>query len=341
MRPYAWLWFDTLPIAVLYFLLEPAQPSLVRLALTVLMVICLDAGATTLNDVFDIESDRRSKEANRRERPLVTGLVSRRAALWQGTILMLLAVALSFAIGGWMPIAGGFTIFLGVAYSTPPMRFNARPWSSQAFWLVFGSSLYLTVTVAAEQFFTPYAALWLLGYFGFFAVGENMAKDIRDWDNDASGGKITLVVKIGPQRAAFGSLLGGFVGILAYALVTWWAPFISWWASALCTAMLGYWLYRIAGLTYALIGGYDKPLPGRYTSATSGRSCGSTLSVSPACCRSCFPEVTPHVTLDVTDRCHDQNDISAEPPLYPKPRRKPCCQNYKFANSMQSSICTM
>ncbi|MEM9456045.1 MAG: UbiA family prenyltransferase [Myxococcota bacterium] len=259
MRPYAWLWFDTLPITVLYFLLEPAQPSFARLTKTVVMFICLDAGATTLNDVFDIESDRRSKESNRRERPLVTGVVSRPAALLQGALLMLAAVVLSIWIGGLMPLTGGLTILLGIAYSTPPMRFNARPWSSQPFWLVFGASLYLTVATAAEQLYTPQALLWLLGYYGFFAIGENLAKDIRDWDNDRAGGKVTLVVKFGPHRAALGSLVGAIFGTLAYTLMCSFSSQIGTWASLISTGILMNWLFRVTHLVRTLRTTYDKP----------------------------------------------------------------------------------
>ena len=51
MRPFAWLWFDALPVAVLYALFNPINFSVLNLFGLIVLCILIDAGATTLRVV--------------------------------------------------------------------------------------------------------------------------------------------------------------------------------------------------------------------------------------------------------------------------------------------------
>lgn len=221
MRPYAWLWFDALPVAGLYLLLSPAKPSWVTLLLTVFVCVLLDSAATTLNDIHDRMSDMLSTEPSRYLRPLVTGEVSISAAKIQVCILNFLAILCSTFLGLNFFLGALLVALLGFSYSAPPFRFNSRPQTSHIFWYLCGSAFYLLVAAAAKNLYSSGSLLWLAGYFCYYATGENFAKDLRDYDNDKASGKNTLIVKLGTQKSAFISFLGCCLGAGFYAAIIW------------------------------------------------------------------------------------------------------------------------
>jgi 4-hydroxybenzoate polyprenyltransferase len=149
-------------------------------------------------------------------------------------------------------------IALGVAYSLPPIRLSGRPWISQLLWPVLGVITYSAVALLTQHWVTTWAIVYLAGVGFFYAVGEILAKDIRDWDNDRDTGKRTSVVALGPARAAVYSMIGCLVGSAFLTALLWWRPGMNAAFRVGGTALLALWLVRVAQLVARLRRRYDK-----------------------------------------------------------------------------------
>ena len=77
-RPAQLIWLDICLSLCIYVGIVGEMPTSFYLWF-VLTAVLIDAGACTLNDIGDLESDKASTEGNRCERPLVMGSVSRGA----------------------------------------------------------------------------------------------------------------------------------------------------------------------------------------------------------------------------------------------------------------------
>ena len=86
-------------------------------------------GAFAWNDYFGYKSD---KALNRKDRPLVAGTIKPRAALWIGSALMLLGVALTYPVGVMaFAIAAIYTVLSTTFLKTRPFwatSSSPRPW---------------------------------------------------------------------------------------------------------------------------------------------------------------------------------------------------------------------
>ncbi len=170
--------------------------------------VLIDAGACTLNDIGDLESDSKSTEGNRYERPLVRGSVTRRAAWVQGFVLFAGGVALAALLSPWVLLFALLLVGLSYQYSFPPMRMDAKPYVQQLFWFTFGILYFLAVYSFVIEYSQPMEDFWIaavcmiVGVQVFAALGETLAKDLRDLDNDRAGGKYTTSVHLGPRRTA-------------------------------------------------------------------------------------------------------------------------------------------
>lgn len=191
----------------------------------VLTAVLIDAGACTLNDIGDLESDRLSTEGNRSERPLVIGSISRRAAWAQGIALFAIGAALAAWISPWVLLCALLLVGLSHQYSFPPLRMDARPYVQQVFWFTFGILYFLAVYSYVTRYDVTMAGFWtsavamIVGVQVFAALGETLAKDLRDLDNDRRAGKYTTSVHLGPVRTAryafYLSCAGQFIWIYA------------------------------------------------------------------------------------------------------------------------------
>jgi 4-hydroxybenzoate polyprenyltransferase len=258
MRPYAWLWFDTLPAIVMYSLLAPAPVDPRRFFTGLLAIICADASVTTLNDVCDVETDRASAEPSRNQRPIVIGLVSKRAALGQVGVLATLSLMLAFTVDSLFMAAVAWLILLGITYSAPPLRFSSRPLTALPFWVGCHVSFYLAIAALARKLYTTDSVLWLLGALLFMAIAENMAKDLRDWENDTEASKMTTVVALGPRLSAIISLVGCLAGTSLYLTLLWTHSELALWARLLPSLLLLLWMGKVIALVSSLVRKYSK-----------------------------------------------------------------------------------
>ncbi|NIP35985.1 MAG: hypothetical protein GWN18_13555, partial [Thermoplasmata archaeon] len=152
----------------------------------VLTAVLIDAGACTLNDIGDLDSDKASTEGNRSERPLVLGSVSERAAWVQGLALFTAGAVLAAWLSIWVLLFATLLVIISYQYSFPPMRMDARPYVQQLFWFTFGILYFLAVYSFVVAYSQPMEGFWMaalgmiIGVQVFAALGETLAKDLRD-----------------------------------------------------------------------------------------------------------------------------------------------------------------
>jgi 4-hydroxybenzoate polyprenyltransferase len=188
----------------------------------VLAAVLADAGACTLNDIGDLEADRSSTESNRSGRPLVLGQVSLRAAWVQGFILFLAGLAIAAWLSPWILALALALVLISYQYSFPPLHLNARPYMPQVFWFTFGILYFLAVYsyVSTYDALMPgllfRAVAFIIGVQLFAALGETLAKDLRDLDNDRRAGKLTTSVLLGPVKSARYALYMSFAGLTVW-----------------------------------------------------------------------------------------------------------------------------
>lgn len=192
--------------------------------LFILCSLLADAGACTLNDVGDIDSDRLSTESSRKGRPLVIGTVTRKAALIQGFILFGLGLGLALYLGPFIFLFALSLVVISHQYSMKPLKMNGRPFISQLFWVGFAVIYYGAVSAYLIKYQDApmgnvidglyFLAVMVL----FLAIAETLAKDLRDLDNDRDSGKLTTTVRIGPKVSAISSFLLSTLGISLWAI---------------------------------------------------------------------------------------------------------------------------
>ncbi len=206
-RPAQLIWLDLcLSLCIFVGITGHMPPS--HYLWFILTAVLIDAGACTLNDIGDLDSDRASTEGNRSERPLVTGSVSKRAAWTQGIVLFALGALLAAWLSPYILACALALVVLSYQYSFPPLRMDARPYVQQMFWFTFGILYFMAVYFYIIRYdhpmhgFLQAALAMIIGVQVFAALGETLAKDLRDLDNDKAGGKFTTSVLLGPTKTA-------------------------------------------------------------------------------------------------------------------------------------------
>ncbi|UCE73821.1 MAG: UbiA prenyltransferase family protein [Methanomassiliicoccales archaeon] len=221
-RPQQLLWLDIFGAMGFYAIIARHVPTFHYL-LFILCAVIADAGACTINDVGDQESDCRSKEPSRRKRPLCTGVVSRKTAKKQAYVLYAIGLILALYLDFFVFLAALFLILLSHQYSMKPLKMNSRHIISQFFWIGFGLLYYFAIfaylfryeTIPMENYY--FGLYFLVALILFMAMAETLAKDLRDLENDRAGGKITTPAHFGPKSAAVVSFIFSVFGLLFWA----------------------------------------------------------------------------------------------------------------------------
>ena len=221
-RPAQLIWLDIFVSLAVFAVLARHGPNAHYLFFIACAIIA-DAGACTLNDLGDLESDSLSTEDSRSLRPLPTGIVSKQAAKTQGIILFIIGLAIALYLDIIVFIFAFFLILISYQYSMNPLKLDAKPIFTQVFWVSFGFLYYFAVAayirkydnLSIENFYN--GLYFLTAILLFIAVGETLAKDLRDLENDRAGGKITTSVYFGPKKAAVASFVFSFIGLFFWA----------------------------------------------------------------------------------------------------------------------------
>jgi 4-hydroxybenzoate polyprenyltransferase len=220
-RPAQLLWLDVCLSLTIFVGITGHMPTPHYLWF-VLAAVLSDAGACTLNDIGDLASDAKSTESNRSGRPLVVGSVSKRVAWAQGPVLFVAGLALAAWLSPWVLACALALVVISYQYSFPPLRMNARPYVPQVFWFTFGILYFLAVYAYVVRFdhlmagYLMSAVAMIIGVQLFAALGETLAKDLRDLDNDRRAGKITTSVFLGPIKSARYALYMSFAGLTVW-----------------------------------------------------------------------------------------------------------------------------
>lgn len=218
IRPIQLIWLDIFVGLAAFAIVVRDYPSL-HFILFILCSFLADAGACTLNDIGDVDSDRISTESSRSKRPMCTGAVGKKAAWIQTIVLYSAGLALALYLDIYVFIFALALVIISVQYSMRPLKMDGRPIVSTLFWVTF-AILYFC---AACAYFIRYEnvpmeniydALYFLAVMVLFlTIGETLAKDLRDIDNDRDAGKRTTTVFLGVKRSAIGSFIFSTVGL--------------------------------------------------------------------------------------------------------------------------------
>jgi 1,4-dihydroxy-2-naphthoate octaprenyltransferase len=216
------------------------EPDIIAFILVVLAVTINHIGLNLLDDVCDYH--HAIDGVNSEERNAYTG---GSGVLTEGLLkpsqvggAAALCFAITAVIGlylawshGWPVLAFGlFGVFCSVFYTLPPVKFGHRGLGEIAHLINFGPIIGLgayyvqTGSLAAEPLFVSL----ILGSLMWSMIIIN---EIPDYDEDRSGGKINLVVRIGKRKAIFlyvGGLAAAYLvmviavyrGIAPFAIIT-------------------------------------------------------------------------------------------------------------------------
>lgn len=152
-----------------------------------------------VNDWFDRHVDA----LNEPDRPIPSGRVPGRRALWFACLWTALSVAVAVALGPWVAAAGILGLAFAWAYSAPPLRFKQNGWiGNGAVGLCYEGLPWFTAAAVASGGYpgNPIVALCLLYSLG--AHGIMTLNDFKAIEGDRAMGIRSLPASLGPERAA-------------------------------------------------------------------------------------------------------------------------------------------
>jgi geranylgeranylglycerol-phosphate geranylgeranyltransferase len=200
---------------------DPQRQVTLSLVLTVALgSLCasfLNAASNIINQIYDLEIDRKNKP----QRPLITGLISIKAAWIFGIALYVAAIVPTYIVVPYPHTSviqkltapfftrQAFIIYiLGMiftfVYSAPAMGRTKRLgiWANVTIAIPRG----ILLKVAGWTFVASASALeaWYIGgIFGLFLLGSASTKDFSDMEGDALGGCRTLPIIYGVKKACW------------------------------------------------------------------------------------------------------------------------------------------
>lgn len=167
------------------YLLTPILPAAV-------VLVCSNAVSNAINQVFDVEEDRISKN----HRPVVSGRITKEQALTFAIAgLVFIIFMLPFTTGAFIMVVGAI-LLCAVFYSVPPVRTKMRfVWNNLTIAVSRGG---LGVVAVYSLFAFPSSPILVLAFvFGVFVFGGNASKDFVDRDADRRAGVRNFVTEYG------------------------------------------------------------------------------------------------------------------------------------------------
>ena len=181
----------------------------VNFGMLVLSCIFLAAGGYIINDLSDKEIDR----VNKKNRPLVTGMISDRSAFAYYMIFTILGVGGGFYMAnltGYPAYAGIFVAIAALLYLYATMLSSMLLIGNLLISVLVGFSLLVVLIFdllpvtdwsnrSNQQWFFQTVLLYSGWSFGLNLLRE-WVKDLEDMDGDQNGGRQTLPVVLGRRR---------------------------------------------------------------------------------------------------------------------------------------------
>ena len=161
----------------------------------------LVCGASQIvNDWYDRDVDA----LNEPHRPIPSGRVPGKIALWFAIIWTLVAQSWALLLGPWVAIATGIGLALAWAYSAPPLRLKMNGWwGNSAVAISYEGLAWITgaaIVVGGDLPSQPILLIALLYSIG--AHGIMTLNDFKSVDGDLAMGIRSLPAQLGPKRAA-------------------------------------------------------------------------------------------------------------------------------------------
>ena len=175
----------------------------------------------SINDYFDLELDR----INEPSRPIPSGRLTEKEAIWNSVVVFLLALAagvslgLYFGGGRGMIIASSISIslILGYIYSAPPLKLKKNILTSAP---AVGVAYSMLPILAANALFSEVhtEVVWLAGMNFFMGVALIIMNDFKSAKGDEERGLKSLTVMIGAKN----TFLVAFIIIdIVFAVFSW------------------------------------------------------------------------------------------------------------------------
>jgi 1,4-dihydroxy-2-naphthoate octaprenyltransferase len=205
--------------------------------LTALGAVLVHAAGNVLNDYFDSRNgvdQADSPTAIYRPHPILAGLLSPRALLTEGLLLLALAAGIGLTLAAyrsthilWLSLAG---LVLTLAYTARPLALKYRALGEVAVFLVWGP-LMVEGAHAVQRGTLSLDALAVSVPFGALVALVLLANNLRDIDHDGRTGIRTLGTHLGLEhglRLFTGLMLSAY----AYTLVAVLSGLLSPWVLA-------------------------------------------------------------------------------------------------------------
>jgi len=154
----------------------------------------------SINNCFDIKSDKRQREKLRKN-PIAAGLISFKEGVILSSSIAFIGLALTYL---WFSDVSVFLytmlVFLGMAYSTPPLRFKSIPIIDLvSHGLFFGSLLFLYGILVAGSL-SPQAVFMSVSIF-VCSVTFELRNHIKDFEADKISSAKTTACWLGLEKA--------------------------------------------------------------------------------------------------------------------------------------------
>jgi 1,4-dihydroxy-2-naphthoate octaprenyltransferase len=235
---------------------------------TLVGAVAIQVAANFANDASDAHRGADSDDRLGPPRMVSAGVITPRK-MWVATAIAIAVaavagVALTLIAGPVILVIGAVSVVAMLGYVGGPKPYGYRGLGEVFVFVFFG----LVATVGSRFVYDSTAPLsvWLLAVpVGMLATASLVANTYRDIETDASAGKRTLAVLLGPERTKFLFAIltfGAFPVILLFGLVGWtpiatmfaafWVPFATRPVTLIQTATDGPSLIRALKLTARL-----------------------------------------------------------------------------------------
>ena len=173
--------------------------------LVFLAVFLISGAGNTVNDYFDIRID----SINRPERPIPSGRVKLKEALYFSYLLFALGTLLAFSIN---PICGAIALFNSLLLIFYAKTLKGTPLlGNLSIGYLTGSSFLFGASVFGFKGLEALFVLFLLAALAITA--REIVKDIEDMEGDKIEGADTLPLRVGAKKASYLAVLIGFLAV--------------------------------------------------------------------------------------------------------------------------------
>lgn len=197
----------------LYHYWQPGHVHYLRSALILLMLFLSWGVNQIFNDFLGLAEDR----INAPHRPMVTGELALKPALWLSSLLLLGICLASYFLNPWSLLPVIIGVLLNWLYE------YAKAWS---LWgnLVFGLSIAMCAVygyLAAGPLLTPILTPGRVAIFLLLVLLNALMTFytyFKDYEGDRAAGKRTFIVRHGLQTAGKAGIMGAFIPMLAFSI---------------------------------------------------------------------------------------------------------------------------